>query len=180
MAAEDQFERLRRHSRWLARLTMALLTACALVILVPTLLGLASLAQGERLAPRVALALVFWSPSLFYLFALAAIARAFGSFARGGVFGPAMARGCRSAGTALALGATMSALGVPNLLRLLAEAGFVVPPRTGYGTVLIFDTAYLAVGVVGIALFLLGGLIDRAAELQREAGALRAELGEFF
>ena len=180
MADDERFERLRRHSRWLARLTLVLLTACALVILLPTLLGLASLAQGERMGSRLAGALVFWSPSIFYLFALWALSRAFAAFGRGDGFGPAVARGCRSAGIALALGATMSAVGVPNLLRLLFQSGIVAAPRTGSGTVLVFDTAYLAVGVVGIALFLLGGLVDRAAEIQQEAGALRAELGEFF
>lgn len=178
--ADDKIERLRRHSRWLSRLTLTLLTLTALIILVPTLLGIAAAAGGEALRPRVALALVIWSPSLFYLFALWAIARAFGGFARGGVFGAAMARGCTRAGIALALGSAASAIGVPNLMRLLYAQGITPPPRTGAGTVLIFDTAYLAVGVVGVALVLVGRLLDRAAEIQAEAGALRAELGEFF
>ena len=166
----EKIDRLRQHSRWLSRLTLFLLTVTALIVLLPTAIGFASAVQGRPVASHIAFVFVLWLPAFFYLYALGAIARAFGAFARGGVFGPAMAKGCRAAGVALALGGTASALVVPNLMRLLY----------GNGTILIFDTAYLAVGVVGIALFLLGGLIERAAELQQEAQDLRAELGEFF
>jgi hypothetical protein len=43
-----------------------------------------------------------------------------------------------------------------------------------------FDVAYLAVGVVGLALVLLGQLLRWAGELQGEAAALRDEVGSFF
>jgi hypothetical protein len=46
--------------------------------------------------------------------------------------------------------------------------------------VLTFDTAYLAVGVVGLALLLMGRLLQRASEIQNEAAAMRSELDEFF
>ena len=180
MGEDAGSERLRRHSLWLARLTMVLLAGCLLVLVLPPVRGLASLPPGQPAGPRVAQALAFASPSLFYLFALWAIGRAFRGFARGGTLGPAMALGCRRAGIALALGGAMSAVGLPNLFRLLSQQGLIPAPRHGYGSVLVFDTAYLALGIVGIALFLLGGLVERAGQAQEEARALRAELGEFF
>ena len=177
--AGEKIERLRRHSRWLSRLTLALLLATALIILLPTVIALAAAAQGRPIGRNTLTVLVLWLPAFFYLYALWAIARSFGAFARGGVFGPAMAKGCRRAGVALALGGTASAVGVPNLLRILARQGSIDSSPYGNGSVLIFDTAYLAVGVVGISFFLLGGLIERAAEMQQEAQELRAELGGF-
>lgn len=177
----EKIERLRRHSLWLSRLTLFLFCATALVILLPTGIGLATVARGEPVAPRILFVFVLWFPAFFYLFALWAIGRAFGGFARGGLFGTAMAKGCRGAGIALAFGAAASALGVPNAMRLLAQNGLIPGgPARRFASFMIFDTAYLAVGVVGIALFLLGGLLERAAEVQQEAQALRTELGEFF
>jgi hypothetical protein len=123
---------------------------------------------------------VQWTPALFYLFALWAIARSFAAFGRGGSFGPSVARGCTRAGVALALGAAASAVAVPNLLRFFVARGVIERPSSGWGGVLVFDTAYVAVGVVGIAFILLGRLLERASEIEREAGELRAELGEFF
>jgi hypothetical protein len=173
----EKIDRLRQHSLWLSRLTLFLFCATALIILLPTAIGFATVVRGEAVARHIVFVFVIWFPAFFYLYALWAIARAFGAFARGGLFGAAMAGGCRRAGIALAIGATASALGVPNAMRLLAQRGLVAGQ---HGSVMIFDTAYLAVGVVGIALFLFGGLLERAAEVQQEAQDLRAELGEFF
>lgn len=176
----DKVERLRLHSLWLSRLTLFLFCATGLVILLPTVIGLATVVRGEFVGRHILFVFVLWFPAFFYLYALWAISRSFGAFARGGLFGSAMATACRRAGVALALGAAASAVGVPNAMRLLAQHGLLPGQGQRFGSVMIFDTAYLAVGVVGIALFLLGGLLDRAAEVQQEAQALRAELGEFF
>jgi hypothetical protein len=176
----EKIERLRRHSLWLSRLTLFLFGATALVILIPITNGFGTILQREAVAPHIVFRAVFWVPTFIYLYALWAIGRSFGAFARGGLFGPAVAKGCRRAGVALAVGAGASAVGVPNAIRLLAQHGLVPEPLRRFGSVLIFDTAYLAVGVVGIALFLLGQLLERAAEVQQEAQDLRAELGEFF
>ncbi|HEX8468175.1 MAG TPA: hypothetical protein VF620_10265 [Allosphingosinicella sp.] len=175
-----KMERLRRHSLWLSRLTFSLLCATALVMLLPTAIGLATLGPGAALGRNILFMAVIWFPGLFYLYALWAIGRSFGAFAGGGEFGSAMATGCRLAGVALALGAASSAVGVPNAMRLLMQQGYFPEQGRRFAAVLIFDTAYLAVGVVGIALYLLGQLLERAAEVQQEAKALRAELGEFF
>ncbi|HEY0112082.1 MAG TPA: DUF2975 domain-containing protein [Allosphingosinicella sp.] len=178
---ENKLVHLRRQSRWLARLTILLLAATCLLMLLPTLLGL--LRDDPSRLPvsrRLAAASVHWTPALFYLFALWAIGRAFAAFGRGGTFGPSVARGCTHAGVALALGAAASAVAVPNMLRLFVQRGLIEGPPRGYGSVLVFDMAYVAVGVVGIAFVLLGRLLERATEIEREAGELRAELGEFF
>ncbi|HEX8448510.1 MAG TPA: DUF2975 domain-containing protein [Allosphingosinicella sp.] len=177
---EQKIERLRRHSLWLSRLTLFLFCATALLILIPITRGFGTMLTGDAVGPHILFRAVFWVPSALYLYALWAIGRSFGAFARGGLFGAAIAKGCRRSGIALAAGAGASAVGVPNAIRLLAQHGLVPEPLRRFGSVLIFDTAYLAVGVVGIALFLLGQLLERAAEVQKEAQELRAELGEFF
>ena len=168
---ETDLDQLRRHSLWLSRLTLFLLIGTALVILLPYLLHFTRPAGpgGDARHPFTAGALL-WLPSIFYLYSLWAIRSGFRAFAAGGVFGPAIADGCTRAGLALAIGATLSAVGVPNLFRLIS----------GSGAVLHFDPAYLAVGVVGLALLLLGRLLRRAAALQRETAELRSELSEFF
>jgi hypothetical protein len=170
MSSSDA-DQLRRHSLWLSRLTLFLFLATFAVTVGLQLLGLIVAAfRGSAPPPAMAWGAVLWVPVPCYLYALWAIRGVFLDFARGGTLGPAMAAGCIRAGWALAIGATLSAVGVPNLARLLGA-------RSSY---LVFDVAYLAVGVVGLALILLGRLLARAAEAQREAAALREELGGFF
>jgi hypothetical protein len=174
-------EQLRKQSLWLSRLTLFLFGATALLVVVPTVYGLVHLGgKALPLGPVLLRAAILWSPTIFYLFALWAVRSAFRDFATGGVFGPAIATGCTRAGVALAIGATLSAAGVPNAMRILHAQGLVEKPPAAFTSLLIFDTAYLAVGVVGLALMLLGGLLQRAAELQMEAAAMRSELDEFF
>lgn len=176
MSVSTDLDTLRRHSRWLARLTLGLLVATSLIIAIPLVVGFA---KSELTAPMLWEPVLRWSPSLCYLVGLWAISQGFRSFARGGLFGPATADGCSRAGVALAIGATLSAVGVPNLARLLAAEGLLTNTYWPLAY-LVFDTAYLAVGVVGLALILLGRLLRRASELQAEASALRHELNEFF
>lgn len=175
-------ERLRLQSRWLGRLTLFLLTATALLIAWAFLVDLVALARrpGDQWPALMGRSLLRWSPSFFYLYSLWAIRSAFSSFAQGGVFGPAVARGCTRAGIALAAGGTMSAVGVPNIVRLLPAPQLPAGQLQHIGAVLHFDTAYLAVGVVGLALILLGRLLGRAAELQSETARLQGELDSFF
>jgi hypothetical protein len=121
---------------------------------------------------------IHWLPPAFYLYAIWSIRGALRSFAGGGLLGAAVARGCTRAGWAMAVGGGLSAVAVPNLLRLLTNLG--VLERQGWNSFLMFDVAYLAVGVVGLALVLLGQLLRWAGELQGEAAALRDEVGSFF
>ena len=180
MAATEK-DRLRQHSLWLARMTLVLLVATALLIVVPTMIALILMAQrGSDWTGLLWWSLITWAPAIFYLYALWAIRGAFRDFAQGGQFGPAIAAGCTRAGIFLAAGGTMSAVGVPNIHRLMQLQGVPGGPIQRIGTLLHFDAAYLAVGVVGLALILLGRLLHRAADLQSEAARLRGELDEFF
>jgi len=166
---------LRRQSLWLARLTLWLFWATALILLMVLTFpafGHVRLLPAARLLP--------WLPAIAYLYALWAIRGAFRGFALGGAFGEAMARGCGRAGIALALGGTLSAVGVPNLLRWLTAAGVIERIPGQWSGVLVFDIAYLAAGVVGLALALIGRLMRLAGQVQSEAEALREEVGAFF
>ncbi|HMJ92618.1 MAG TPA: hypothetical protein VK472_00815 [Allosphingosinicella sp.] len=167
---------LRRQSLWFSRLTLTLFLATSAI--------LAIFVMGATVHPEkldfFGRLLVRWSPALFYLYALWAIRGGFRDFALGGVFGDAIASGCSRAGWALAIGGTLSAIGVPNLIRILDDAGLLRREPGEWAGLLVFDVAYLAVGVVGLALILLGRLLRLAGETQREAADLRDELGSFF
>lgn len=167
---------LRKHSLWLSRLTLLLLIGTALIVGVHTF----SVPGGHSGEAVVSGAVLQWLPSAFYLYALWAIRSGFRDFAIGGVLGPAIAEGCVRAGISMAIGATLSAVGVPNLVRALSNWGMINGQGDRFDGFLIFDTAYLAVGVVGLALVLIGRLLRRASAIQREASALRLELEEFF
>ena len=167
--------RLRRQSLWFSRATLFLFLGTV---------GLAGLSFGSAFIyrgpdPSVLLRLsTHWLPAAFYLYAIWAIRGAFQTFAAGGLLGASVAVGCARAGWALAIGGGLSALGIPNLLRLLTNLALI--ERIGWDGFMIFDVAYLAVGVVGLALVLLGRLLRWAGEIQTEAAALRDELGGFF
>jgi hypothetical protein len=173
-------DRLRQRSRWLAALTLTLFALTAAVLLLPIGYVLVrQLARHDPITPLMFGALLLWLPACCYLYALWAIRAGFKEFGRGGVFGPVIASSCTHAGWALAIGGTLSAVGVPNLTRLLVEYRVFAPTARQFAGILQFDVAYLAVGVVGLALILMGGLLTRAAELQAEAAELRDELGGF-
>lgn len=167
---------LRRQSLWFSRLTLTLFLATSAILAI-FVMGAA--AHPERLDFFGRL-LVRWSPALFYLYALWAMRGGFRDFARGGVLGDAIASGCSRAGWALAVGGSLSAVGVPNLIRILDDAGVLKRAPGEWAGLLVFDVAYLAVGLVGLALILLGRLLRLAGETQREAAELRDELGSFF
>ena len=104
-------------------------------------------------------------PSVPYLIALAAIARAGLQVQRGAVFGDVIPHLLRLIGAMLALAAFLEMFGVPLILRM------VFPQQwTSYAY---YDAAYLAMGAVGLMLWLVGGMMRRAADMARE-------LDEFF
>lgn len=159
------------HARWLTRVadlmligTMAALTLppLAIALLGPTV----DVVRGELIT--------HWLVPIPYLYAVLAIRRAFAAYASGRGLPDALARACRHAGAGLAIGAAASAFGVPLLLRWLAD-----PSHPMSRTWMVFDVAYMAIGVAGLAFILLGGLIERAAQAQARADALERELTEF-
>jgi hypothetical protein len=175
MDSED-VQRVRRQSRWLARVTIVLLVLTALVIIIPPVRSAAVFAADDRLLWRL---IAFNMPAVFYLYALWAIRRGFLAFSDGGRLGAALAAGCRISGASLVVGALASSVAVPNALALIDR---IYPPPEGrpWSSVLMADVAYLAIGVIGLALILLSRLLDQAARTQADAERLAAELDEFF
>lgn len=163
--------RLQQHSRWLTRIADFMLAGTFAALLLPTLFLLTKSPAAEVLRGEL---VVHWLVPLPYLFAVFAIRQAFAAYASGGVLGQVMVKACRHAGGALAVGAGISAFGMPLLLRWFATSAHPMSR-----TVMVFDVAYVAIGVVGLALVLLGGLIRRAIDVQDRVHALEHELEEF-
>lgn len=104
-------------------------------------------------------ALVWFSPVVFYLFAVWSIGAAMGQLARGRLIQPTLAAALRRVGLALGLGGVMSVFVVSNLSRII---------ESGRGGFLHFDVAGMTLGMIGGALFLLGRVVDQAGQLQAE------------
>lgn len=113
----------------------------------------------EMFTPGHLRALVWFSPVVFYLFAVWSIGAAMGQLAKGRLIQPILSAALRRVGLALGLGGVMSVFVVSNLSRIL-ESG-----RGGY---LHFDVAGMTLGMIGGALFLLGRVMDQAGRIQAE------------
>ncbi len=171
-------DRLKQRSLWLARITLFLGAGSVLALLWPIVRAVEETrANGELIAFTL---IVESLPSLAYIYALWTIQAGFRNVAAGGGLSPVIARSCTRSGAALAIGGALSAVGVPNLLNAARAAGVEVGEVFTGRSILHFDVAYLAVGLVGIALMLLGDLLNRAHDLHRRATSLEAELNEFF
>lgn len=122
------------------------------------------------LLPGSLIALTYWSPVLFYLAALLAMARMFAQVAAARPVWRATAHGLGLTGWALMLGSVMTVLIQPRLMQLdwvrevMAEQGRHAP----VSGVLHFDVPAIVVGVVGLAMLLLGDLLRRAEAVQSE------------
>lgn len=103
----------------------------------------------------IPVALIFSLPAFAYLYGVWTLGVTFGALARGGsLFSAALSAGLRRVGLALAAGGVTSIAVMPNLLRMAGHT------QGGY---LHFDTGAMALMLTGGAVFLLGGIIDRAA-----------------
>lgn len=164
-AAPDAHD-VRRQSAHLRDLGAWVVTVVGLVLLSPIVSGVITRvsdgdASARQLANQAGLELVWATPGIFYLCALWALRRTFAEMARADrVFAPALARGLRDVGSNLTWGAGMEVLGAPLLLRWIdGESG---------GAVASFSVAAIALGVVGLSLFLLARLLARAAAQEAE------------
>ena len=102
---------------------------------------------------------VWFSPVVFYLFAGWSIGSAMGQLSKGRLIQPTLSSALRRVGLSLGLGGVMSVFVVSNLLRLI---------ENGRGGLLHFDVAGMTLGMIGGALFLLGGVVEQAGKVQAE------------
>ncbi len=103
--------------------------------------------------------LIWFSPTVFYLFGVWSIGSAMGQLARGRLIPPTLSSALRRVGLSLGLGGVLSVFVVSNLIRLV---------ENGRGGFLHFDVAGMTLGMIGGALFLLGRVVDQAGRVQAE------------
>lgn len=167
---------LKRRSLWLGGLTgtIALLVGAMIALpyfVLPVLdAGRPGYPPQAEILPGSLVSLAYWSPALFYLAALALLARMFGRVAAGRSIWRETIRGLGSTGIALMLGAAMTVLVQPWLMQLHAVREIMVrQDRHGViGGWINLDVPAITIGVVGLALLLLGGLLHRAEMIQTE------------
>lgn len=145
--------------RWLA--VFMVVSVGALLALMYLLAPGVMLARGQPLmaGDRWLGQLIWTLPTLFYLFAVWSIGSAMGQLARGRLIQPTLAHALRRVGLALGVGGVLSVFGVTNIARLI-EGG-----RGGWAY---FDVAGMTLGMIGGALFLLGGVMEQAGKVQAE------------
>jgi len=103
---------------------------------------------------------IVWAlPTVFYLFAVWSIGAAMGQLSKGRLIQPILVHALRRVGLSLGLGGLFSVFGVTNIIRLI-EGG-----RGGFAY---FDVAGMTLGMIGGALFLLGGVMEQAGKVQAE------------
>ena len=155
--APDRFRRRCAQFRWLAVFMVASVGGLLVLIHVvaPVLLTL----RGEAVGGRWLTQAVWALPTAFYLFAVWSIGAAMGQLSRGRLIQPTLAHALRRVGLALGLGGLVSVFGVTNVTRLI---------EGGAGGWAYFDVAGMTLGMIGGALFLLGGVMEQAGKVQAE------------
>lgn len=152
-----RFRRRCAQFRWLA--VFMVVSVGALLALIHVVAPAVMAARGQDVAGRW-LAQILWAlPTVFYLFAVWSIGAAMGQVAKGRLIQPTLAHALRRVGLALGFGGLISVFGVTNLSRLIAG---------GQGGWAYFDVAGMTLGMIGGALFLLGGVMDQAGKVQAE------------
>lgn len=145
--------------RWLA--VFMVLSVGALLALIHFVAPGVMLARGDYAGtPGGWLAGLVWAlPTVFYLFAVWSIGAAMGQLSKGRLIQPILVHALRRVGLSLGLGGLFSVFGVTNVIRLI-EGG-----RGGFAY---FDVAGMTLGMIGGALFLLGGVMEQAGKVQAE------------
>ncbi len=157
--ATDRFRRRCAQFRWLA--VFMVISVGALLALMHVVAPAVLLLRGESPVPAERwLTHAVWAlPTVFYLFAVWSIGAAMGQLSRGRLIQPTLASALRRVGLALGFGGLLSVFGVTNVTRLI---------EGGAGGWAYFDVAGMTLGMIGGALFLLGGVMEQAGKVQAE------------
>lgn len=154
----DRFRLRCRQFSWLA--IFMVVTVGGLLLLMHVVSPLVLWSRGEPGYPQDAWAwMIRGVPPACYLFGVWSIGRAMGQLARGRLIQPTLASALRRVGLALGIGGVMSVFVVTNLLRMVGAI------EGGYAH---FDVPGMTLGMIGGALFLLGGVADQAGRVQAE------------
>jgi len=155
-------------ARFRARCRQFQLLARFMVISVGSLLALMHLIAPVWLRLRgddvpygwdIASSVVWVMPAACYLAAVWMIGRAMGQLSKGRLIQPTLVLALRNVGLALGVGGVLSVFVVTNLTRII---------EGGQGGWLHFDVSGMTLGMIGGALFLLGRVLDQAADVQAE------------
>jgi hypothetical protein len=175
--APDQAQAaLQRRSRRFALIT-AVLAAGLLAAIVSTFAYVAIFRPAD-VPELLILYALYWFPTLFYVWGLAAVSLIFVDVGRGALFGSAVGRGLRRLGIALIGGGAVNLLIIHVLHNAQVPTGFsdgTTRPFAG----LEFDPAYVVLILVGFALLLLAQLLQLAETYRTRAAELEAELDAF-
>jgi len=155
--AADRFRRRCAQFRWLA--VFMVISVGALLALIHVIAPAVMTLRGEDVAGRWPTQAVWALPTVFYLFAVWAIGAAMGQLSKGRLIQPTMVHALRRVGLALGFGGLLSVFGVTNLARMI---------EGGQGGWAYFDVAGMTLGMIGGALFLLGGVMEQAGKVQAE------------
>jgi hypothetical protein len=154
----DRFRLRCRQFRWLA--VFMVVSVGSLLALVHVGSPLVLWSRGEAGYPQALYtSAIMGVPSACYLFGVWSIGQAMGQLARGRLIQPILATALRRVGLALGVGGVMSVFVVTNLLRVIGST------KGGY---LYFDVPGMTLGMIGGALFLLGGVAEQAGRIQAE------------
>jgi len=153
-------DRFRRRCGQLRALAYVMVISVAVLLVILHLVGPAmAWRRGDsEIARSLTAAAILASPSVFYLYAVWALGGAMGELAKGRLFQPTVVSTLRRVGLALGLGGVASVFLVVNLARLV----------TGGGSYLHWDVSGMTLGMIGGALFLLGGVVEQAGRVQAE------------
>ena len=153
-----RFRRMCAQFRWLA--VFMVVSVGGLLALMHLVAPAVMWSRGETGYPQsLWTALITGLPPACYLFGVWSIGHAMGQLARGRLIQPILAHALRRVGLALGAGGVLSVFVVTNLLRVVGST------RGGW---LHFDVPGMTLGMIGGALFLLGGVVEQAGKVQAE------------
>jgi hypothetical protein len=160
--SQTDIDRFRQRCAWFRWLAVFMVTSVgALLALMHVVAPGVMLARGDYPGtPGGWMADIVWAmPTVFYLFAVWSIGAAMGQLSKGRLIQPILVHALRRVGLSLGLGGLFSVFGVTNIVRLI---------EGGRGSFAYFDVAGMTLGMIGGALFLLGGVMEQAGKVQAE------------